>query len=389
MEMQLFDSYNDPIEGKTYVSPSIIEPDGKTIRLITRAIENEESCIVAKVKDEIVLRETPGGRKVIKATVYEQPRVIKTLNIQEYTPSTGSPHKNGFAFMGEEIFKLYKFIKDVITMDFGNEHYQRLSDDDIQYIELTDKQAERLFTHHEEMFSNIVRNGITKEDIVAIGYRKKQLEAFEKMLDDNKYFEHIKELKKCSNESLWQQFFEKNQWIFGYGLGYIFLTGLNNKKLEQVVKGFDLASHGKRVDAVMKTRGFISNLCFVEIKNHLTNLLDDRQYRPGCYAPSKELSGAIAQVQTSISEAVKTLTDKISMTDNDGNPTGEEIFNYQPKAFLVIGSLNEFKTEFGVNREKMRSFELFRRNILNPEIITFDELFERARFITQTIENDR
>lgn len=55
----------------------------------------------------------------------------------------------------------------------------------------------------------------------------------------------------------------------------------------------------------------------------------------------------------------------------------------------MIGSSNEFKTKFGANREKMRSFELFRMNILNPEIITFDELFERARFITQTIENDR
>ena len=29
----------------------------------------------------------------------------------------------------------------------------------------------------------------------------------------------------------------------------------------------------------------------------------------------------------------------------------------------------------------IRSFELFRRSINNPEIITFDELLERTRFI--------
>ena len=29
----------------------------------------------------------------------------------------------------------------------------------------------------------------------------------------------------------------------------------------------------------------------------------------------------------------------------------------------------------------MRSFELFRKGTISPEIITFDELYERARYI--------
>lgn len=136
----------------------------------------------------------------------------------------------------------------------------------------------------------------------------------------------------------------------------------------------------------MKTRGLISNLCFVEIKTHATKLLDDNAYRAGCFAPSKELAGAIAQVQGSVAAAVKNLSDKIYMTDGSGNPTGEEIYNYQPKSFLVIGSLSEFDTEHGINSERLRSFELFRKNTICPEIITFDELFERAKFITKNNE---
>jgi len=69
------------------------------------------------------------------------------------------------------------------------------------------------------------------------------------------------------------------------------------------------------------------------------------------------------------------------MTDEVGNPTGEEVFNYLPKSFLVVGSLHEFSGTHGVNQERYRSFELFRRNTASPEVITFDELFERARFI--------
>lgn len=68
-------------------------------------------------------------------------------------------------------------------------------------------------------------------------------------------------------------------------------------------------------------------------------------------------------------------------TGDVGNPTGEEAFNYTPKSFMVVGSLQEFMTDRGVNQERYRSFELYRRNTYSPEIITFDELFERARFI--------
>jgi hypothetical protein len=31
--------------------------------------------------------------------------------------------------------------------------------------------------------------------------------------------------------------------------------------------------------------------------------------------------------------------------------------------------------------EKYRSFELLRRHTIRPEVITFDELYERAKFI--------
>jgi hypothetical protein len=112
-------------------------------------------------------------------------------------------------------------------------------------------------------------------------------------------------------------------------------------------------------------------------------LLDTKPYRSGCWAPSKELAGAVAQVQGTVASAVENLSSKISLEDKHGNPTGEEVFNYQPKSYLVIGSMSEFTTEHGVNKEKLRSFELLRKNTTNPEIITFDELYERAKFIVQ------
>ena len=39
-----------------------------------------------------------------------------------------------------------------------------------------------------------------------------------------------------------------------------------------------------------------------------------------------------------------------------------------------------------MNEDKFSSFELFRQNQTNPEIITFDELYERAKFIVKNDE---
>ncbi|MGN4007392.1 Shedu anti-phage system protein SduA domain-containing protein, partial [Cronobacter sakazakii] len=66
---------------------------------------------------------------------------------------------------------------------------------------------------------------------------------------------------------------------------------------------------------------------------------------------------------------------------------GEELFNFNLKSFLVVGNLSQFSSDNGINHDKLRSFENFRSNLIRPEVITFDELYERARFIVAFSEN--
>jgi hypothetical protein len=148
-----------------------------------------------------------------------------------------------------------------------------------------------------------------------------------------------------------------------------------------VVRGASIASAGKRADALMKTRGTISSLCFVEIKRHDTPLLAPKPPRPEVWAPSAELTGGVAQMQTTVHAAIETLGHKFAPMDDEGNPTGEELFSFEPRSCLMIGSFAEFVTDRGTNKTKFRAFELYRRNTWRPEIITFDELLERARLI--------
>ncbi|MFC4210968.1 Shedu anti-phage system protein SduA domain-containing protein [Pedobacter lithocola] len=178
---------------------------------------------------------------------------------------------------------------------------------------------------------------MTKEDIVALGYRKKQLEIFSKLLTDKAYFESLKSKYKASgDEHLWQLYFEKNTWIFGYGLSYIFNTPLENSKLEQYVSGFDFNNSGKRIDALLKTKGIVESFCFAEIKTHNATLLKQVKtpYRPESWQVSDELTGAIAQVQRTVQKSVANIRTKTDIKDKDGNLTGEKVFYIIQKRLL-------------------------------------------------------
>lgn len=383
--MNDWDNYKKPKEGKTYISPSLKPFGGGSdkVRIATKVIKSPDSYAFGTIKDEVVLRHREGAKSYITAKFIEEPRDLFLLSIQGYSVATDKPHNASFSFLGSEIEKLFEFIQNILSISLKNGRAVNITDEDLKKLAISNNQAKMLIQENEEVFSEVIRSEITKEDIIAIGYRKKQLDAYKKLLSNSEYFETIRQKIKTSKEGLWQKFFERNKWIFGYGLSYLLLSSLDEKKLEQVVQGHDVASFGKRVDALMKTRGLISSLCFIEIKTHETPLLQKKPYRSGCWAPSQELTEAVAQIQGTVSSAVKSLTKKISLSDEHGNPTGEEAYNYLPKSYLVIGSLGEFTNEHGVNEDQYRSFELYRKNIIAPEILTFDELFERTKYIVQ------
>lgn len=377
------DNYQYPESGKTYVSPQLDafgDPNRK-VRIATKLLVQPETYAFASLKDELVLRHNQGAKTCITAKFFEDNRKIFVLSIQGYTIATNKPHNASFAVIGDEISKLVEFLNHIQAMPLIERGSQKITDEDLRRVVLSNTQAQAIFHDYQELFTEVIRYAITKEDVVAVGYRKLQLQIFQRLLEDPAFFNNIKVKKQCKDEGVWQKFFEKNPWIFGYGLSYIHLSSLDEQKLEQVVQGHTVSEHGKRVDALLRTRGAISSLCFAEIKTHKTSLLKATAYRSGCWAPSDELAGGVSQVQGTVALVTESIRTKLSTSDDVGNPTGEEAFNYMPKSFMVIGSLQEFVSDKGVNQERYRSFELFRRNTSTPEIITFDELYERARFI--------
>jgi len=382
------DNYQNPKPGKTYISPSLPAFGDKTrrVRIASKILPSVDGYEYARERDEVVLRKKSDAATYIREKFLEDNRGIFVLTVQKFSTESGMPYGTGFSFVGEEIGRFCEFLANIQSVNFDDSSAINISDDELRRIALTSSQAKQLVTENEEIIAEVLRNSVTKSDVVALGYRKRQLEVFAKLLGDDGYFNDLKKRKGCKDEALWQQFFEANPWIFGYGLSYIYSSGLDDRKLEQVVRGYQVGQSGKRVDALLRSRAFASTLCFVEIKTHKTELLD-AQYRAGCWSPSQNLSGAVAQVQGTVSYAAETIFGKLSLSDADGFPTAEEAFNFSPKSFVVVGSLSEFVGQHGINEAQLRSFELYRRNLHQPEVITFDELYERARHIVATSEN--
>jgi hypothetical protein len=345
------------------------------------------------LKDECTLGVNYTGKRKLKAIFLEDTRQFRKLILQQFDdksqPIKGAPREA--SFRGEEIERLYLFLKGIKEVEFPNKETFNIKDDDLKAMLLNDSQTKKLIVDNFDLIQNALENNVTTKDLINFGYRKGQLEVFDKLLNETGFFEtykqeliDLKELKSGSgNEAVWQKFFEKNTWILGYGLDYVFNSELDGKKLEQVTTGANFNSSGKRIDGLLKSQGVINSLCFCELKLSNDDLLKQVKdsYRPEAWQISDALSGAIAQVQRTIQKAIQSIDTKTSIKDKEGYLTGEELYLYNPKGFIIIGKQDEFINEKGINEIKYSSFEMFRKNLKNIDIITYDELYQRAYYI--------
>ncbi|MBP6945359.1 DUF4263 domain-containing protein [Patescibacteria group bacterium] len=181
-------------------------------------------------------------------------------------------------------------------------------------------------------------------------------------------------LKQEFPESYWQKFFETNPWIFGYGLRYQFLKPAIEGQPHYGAKNIQ-GTGGQEGDFLQTTEAAVRFTVLVEIKKPQTPLLKD-EYRNGSWRVSDEIVGGVSQLQNNCR------TWDVSGSRQEENLEHlKNTYTVEPKAILVVGNSNELDSH-----AKRTSFELFRRNLHNPDLLTFDELYERAKFIVENNE---
>ena len=169
-------------------------------------------------------------------------------------------------------------------------------------------------------------------------------------------------LVKNSPEDDWQKFFSKNPFILNMAFGYPIIKVRDQAS----VGGRKLSGDGEKITDILVKNSLTNNIAIFEIKTPKTLVLNKKPYRDGIYTPSTILSGSINQVLDQKYQFQK------QVAHIKENSRLYDIESYAIHCCLVIG-----KTPDGEDQKK--SFELFRRNSKDVEIVTFDELLEKLK----------
>jgi len=234
-----------------------------------------------------------------------------------------------------------------------------------------------------EIIETLIEEGIiSSKDIVNTSFRKRGVSIFKRMMEEKDYWKvYAKEndISTHSEEKVWQSFFERNEWIFGYGLDYRYQEILQR---EVSLSDSDLDGSETRFgDYLLGDNHFTS---FVELKKPSTPLFAHSKGRSGAWRLSTDFIESVSQILEQKAVGLIKL-DKPHYIK--GEPMKQKA--YDSKVILIIGNWDEIKEATTKEQNiKKKTFELFRRNNRNIEILTFDELYERAKFIVgESLEN--
>lgn len=375
-----YDYFIRRVPGRIYVSKSIenkspITQEIRETRIIKKVIDKVHAQFEKlKVSGHIVLRDSELGRDQIKVIVYENQPDKFRFTLQRFRKDTGTPFKNdSFSFSQEEFKDLLDFLSTIKFIDFSNKDKFNIDQADIGtkkiLVDISDKEIIEAIKNYKgekrERFLDLLRNqNITKEDLDILSGRKSGLNEFSEGLSG----------KNDWTEPQWQLFFENNTWIFGYGLDYKFLRILQR---ESYVSGIYLdGKNYVKTDFLVADKNFT---VIVELKKPNTPLFENKQDRSESWRLSKDITYAVSQILAQKAEwQIKSEKDNF---DKDGNLIKQR--TYDPKTILIIGNSDQFSGEDRTSKIKAKTFELYRRNMKNIEIFTYDELYDRAKFIIE------
>ncbi len=354
--------------------------------IIIEEKDNTRRVFIAEINDTKILSgETVSGTIVHQRKKRnEEWENIESINLATLKGGDGIK----LSLKSAQVKKLYDGLTMLYTLstkgvEYGqNKYVVSTANEVIAIPEKRKEYVEKLLQENygEEIWQELVE---TKPDLATKlalariqNSRTECLNEFEQNIED-----------KSKDENYWQKFFEKNDWIFGYGLNYKFLT------IESTQPNYG----GENYTGIGKQKGdFLTsteseNIKFtvlVEIKKPWSDLLavrpkakDNVRYRNGAWLLGSELFGGVSQIQINCKSWQKRAEEIENRKLMD-----QGVFTVMPKGIVVIGNTNEFKNDL----EKITSFELFRKSLNNIEIITFDELLERARFIVgNLVKNEK
>lgn len=370
---------------RTYVTKSFSMQFGRDQGQPARYVHRVFDEVVTEDDDEWdwtndVVFTTPGGRKQLELQVAREAGAVRKLRIQK-VPTSGDLTKLEpvLELDRDQATRLIDMLKALDSIPIEGDGTVHVDDQLLRDVFADPDAMGQVYATNPDRFRALIESDADAKDVIALQHRRDVAATMRAWMNDDDSFAQAS-TGAGGPEKAWQKLLEANPWVLGIALGGQLFTSWEEGKLEQTVVGRSIKGVGKRADALLRTAGIVRSLAFAEIKHHQTSLLGE-EYRSGAWSPSKDLSGAVVQVQQTVHLASRELGDYVRDQSNEGELLNTGAFILQPRSFVLVGSLDQLTGPGGGPiPDRVRSFELFRRNLHQPEIITFDELVARAEW---------
>lgn len=323
---------------------------------------------------------------------------IPRLTFSKIQPSKGvvkdalNPEKVRISFSDKtdgvyEFWKLIGFLsrfKELVDLGDFDDKYSIIGADDV-VLHLKDlKEVDRI----REIAGYIQKTEVQIDDLVSatlITKRKETLEVFSKLMDNEgailAYYEEYKsEIKGVGEEAVWHHFLKTNRWLLGISLDVRFIRDFTD---EVSVGNPDTENHDNPQADMM---GISDYTVLVELKTSHTDIFTKSK-------TSDARAGTWSFTNLFIEGFSQCLAQKFDWDAESGGKklvkdgkvlSQDEHRTVDPKILYIIGNksaeIPQTSMDVGI-LIKRDTFERFRRNNRNVEIMTYDELYERANFI--------
>jgi Domain of unknown function (DUF4263) len=156
-------------------------------------------------------------------------------------------------------------------------------------------------------------------------------------MERNKALETFRlSLEQTREENWWQDFFERNTWIFGYGLKYQILKSIQSQPR---YGGTNLAGKGtEKGDFLVRTEADVKFTVLVEIKRPDSPISGSESYRNGAWQLGEDLTGGVSQLQANCR---RWEMEGAQAEQNREVLQQKKIYTVHPNGILVIGATSQ------------------------------------------------
>jgi len=355
----------------------------------------------------IVLRETSTTRLIFRPVLLDNPHSAEaTIDgcfvHQRKSPRTGWTDHSELSLSNlraEEWIKIELKAAELLTLFRRLSDYYDLVEDHglgrgtSEFVPAPQSRALRALLQNEATFHGALDNDeevssallgglvswiASRESAVAAarldGVSLEDLQQFDAVLGLARLQRFCRELDENSSnneESYWQHSLERNGWV----IAQVFAIPIMLIQSQVYVGGKRITNRGGNTADFLYENEVTGNVVLVEIKTPLTPLLGAR-YRNNIYPASDELSGGLAQV----------LNDRMSLTENYEGLATDEMRSRRPlssRGLLIVGSAHDSLSD----HDRRKSFELWRNNQREVDVVTFDELRKKVSLMVELLEN--